>query len=263
MRLRSWRGTILLVATLLPLGLAACRTTQSTTQLMALAGPQIPGAEYVGMDTCAECHAEQAKRYQLTSHFGTSLMEGETILGEACESCHGAGSRHVEALGDPTLIVRESPDRCFVCHADKKAEFQLQYHHPVPEGWMSCTSCHDPHGEDVSAWSATSVLRPGELCFTCHKEQKGPFVFEHDPVRNGCQECHNPHGSPFEKLLVADSRTLCLRCHWEVTVNTVPGRIADFSHGAGGANFHIGRGADCVDCHTAPHGSNIQRAFEH
>lgn len=248
----------------LPLGLAfgvmvflACQST-SPQELMSLAGPLIPGAEYVGMELCAECHEDEARRYQLTSHFGTSIAEGEQFLGEACESCHGAGSLHVESRGDPSLISRVAPERCFVCHLDKRAEFQLQYHHPVVEGWVGCASCHDPHG-DAAAWSTVSVDGPGEVCFQCHKEQKGPFVFDHDPMRTGCQECHNPHGSVYPKLLVADGSTLCLRCHWEVAVNTGPGLIGSNSH----SGRRVGTGEDCLDCHSAPHGSNIDPALQH
>lgn len=224
---------------------------------MSLAGPMVPGAEYVGMDTCAGCHEEQAKRIRLTSHFGTSVKEGEQVLGEACESCHGAGSLHVEGQGDPTKIVRSSENRCFTCHVDIRAQFQLQYHHPVPEGWMSCTSCHDPHGDDVAAWSAVSLLGPGEKCLECHQQFKGPFVFEHDPVRDGCQTCHNPHGSVYEKLLVADQRVTCLRCHWEPAFNTANATIGDRNH----ASFNVGRGGECIDHHIAVHGSNLTSAL--
>jgi len=240
----------------------SCQTTSPETQ-MSLAGPMIRGAEYVGKETCEACHPDEAKRYQLTSHFGTSIEEGEEFLGEACESCHGAGSLHVDADGDPNKIVKYSANRCFTCHVDIRGKFQLQHHHPVSEQWMSCTDCHDLHGEDAKAWSAVSVLRPGEICFKCHKEQKGPFVFEHDPMRDGCQVCHDPHGSPFDKMLVADQTVVCIRCHWEPATNLASGGIGGIPHGGGllGGNYDIGRGEECLDHHRAPHGSNIWRTF--
>ncbi|MBI5115213.1 hypothetical protein HZA56_01955 [Candidatus Poribacteria bacterium] len=234
----------------------SCQTTSSNVQI-GLAGPMIKGAEYVGMETCEACHPDQAKRFKLTSHFETSVKEGENSKGEACESCHGAGSLHADSGGDPSKIVRYSADRCFVCHVDIRGKFQLQYHHPVPEKWMKCTDCHNPHSEDVKSWSAVSVLRPGEICFRCHKEFKGPFVFAHDPLRDGCQVCHNPHGSVFKKMLIADGVTLCIRCHWEPATNTVDANFAHMPHGG----FAIGRGSECVDHHTAVHGSNIERHF--
>lgn len=256
MRLARWGASTSLVCVLTVLLVMSCKTTPSQ-DLMSLSGPMVPGAEYVGMEMCAECHADQAQRYRLTSHFGTSVAEGEEFLGEACESCHGAGSLHVEGQGDPTKIVRSSEERCFVCHMDVRARFQLQYHHPVPEGHLSCSNCHDPHGRDANAWSALSELRPGEKCFQCHKEFKGPFLFEHDPVRDGCQTCHNPHGSPYDKLLVADQRVTCLRCHWEPATNSAGATIGGRNH----SGWAVGRGTDCIDHHSAVHGSNLESSL--
>lgn len=256
-RMRTARLTPWLVVTL-ALGVAGACQTVTPQEWMALAGPMIPGAEYVGMEACAECHTQEAKRYRLTTHFGASVQEDEIVTGEACESCHGAGSLHVAGLGDPSKIVRYSEARCFTCHPSTRAEFQLQSHHPVPEGWMSCSDCHSPHGPDAAMWSATSLYGPGEQCFECHKQFKGPFVFEHDPIRDGCRTCHNSHGSVYDKLLVADERVLCIRCHWEPATNTAAGGIGAEMHGVGGPNFDIGRGEECVDCHSAIHGSNLE-----
>jgi predicted CXXCH cytochrome family protein len=252
-----WLVRILVVALLGSALMLSCQTTSPQYQ-MNLAGPLIIGAEYVGMDTCEVCHPEQVKRFPTTTHFGTNIKGGELLKGEACESCHGAGSLHVDSGGDPTKIVRYSADRCFVCHVDKRAEFQLQYHHPVPEKWMKCTDCHDPHSEDALPWSSVSYESPGEVCFKCHKNMRGPFVFTHDPVRDGCQICHNPHGSVFDKLLVANQPVLCLRCHWQQTINTASPTIGDVNHGSFAS---IGRGQECADHHVATHGSNVERDF--
>jgi predicted CXXCH cytochrome family protein len=100
-------------------------------------------------------------------------------------------------------------------------------------------------------------LGEDEKCFACHKEQRGPFVFVHDAMREGCSSCHNPHGSINEKLLIAGQTTTCIRCHWEVSFNGSLGSIGRFPHGF----FSIGRGSECIDCHTAPHGSNIWRTL--
>ncbi len=222
----------------------------------------IPGAEYVGMETCATCHEEVVKNYRLESHYGTSLEEGEKIKGEACESCHGPGSLHVDGSSDKSKIIRYSPERCFACHADKKAQFQLQYHHPVPEGQMTCLDCHEMHNADRAVHSPTSLERSSdEKCFKCHKEMKGPFVFEHDAMREGCTTCHEPHGAVYTKLLVADDNALCLRCHWEPNANnTATGNLGGVPHGSGG-NYFIGNGEECVDHHRSVHGSNVWRTF--
>ncbi|MBI4549524.1 MAG: hypothetical protein HY714_01175 [Candidatus Omnitrophica bacterium] len=239
--------------------ISSCRDYEEIRN--ALEQHTIPGAEYVGMETCAACHEDVVKRHRLESHFGTSLEEGEKITGEACESCHGPGSLHVDGSGDKTKIIRYDTERCFACHLDKKAQFQLQFHHPVTEGQMACMDCHGMHNADRASHSVTDLERSSEKCFKCHKEYKGPFVFEHDAMRDGCQVCHEPHGGVYAKLLVADDNALCLRCHWEPNTNNQAGNIGGVPHGAGGGNYFIGPGENCVDHHRSPHGSNTWRTF--
>ena len=64
-----------------------------------------------------------------------------------CESCHGPGSLHVKSGGAAHTIVnpRRSPEACFQCHLNVRAQFQLPHRHPVLEGKMSCADCHNPH----------------------------------------------------------------------------------------------------------------------
>ena len=54
-----------------------------------------------------------------------------------------------------------------------------------------------------------------EPCLKCHIDKRGPFVFEHAAVRiDGCETCHNPHGSVNAKLLKRPVVfTMCLECH--------------------------------------------------
>ena len=122
---------------------------------------------------------------------------------------------------------------------------------------MTCSDCHSMHGKDVRATGGELLLGSNEKCFNCHKDQKGPFLFEHDVMRDGCTSCHNPHGSINNKLLVAGQSITCLNCHWESSFNT-SGQLGAWPHGF---TADIGRGSECIDCHTAPHGSNIDRAL--
>ena len=224
-----------------------------------------PGAKYVGIDQCALCHEDIVKHYRIESHYGTSLQEGEKIVGEACESCHGPGSLHADNSGDKSKIIRYSPERCFTCHADIRAQFQLQYHHPIEKDQVRCLDCHNIHSSQNAAFNETQDLeRNNEKCFRCHKEFKGPFVFEHDPIREGCQTCHEPHGSVFNKLLIADVNALCLRCHWEPNTNLTSANIGGLAHGSGAVaeNAFIGAGEKCIDHHKSPHGSNSWRTLD-
>ena len=45
------------------------------------------------------------------------------------------------------------------------------------------------------------------------RQQRGPFLFEHEPVQDDCSECHNPHGSVNDQLLTARPPFLCQQCH--------------------------------------------------
>ncbi len=208
-------------------------------------------AEYVGMETCEACHAKQAKEFKQSTHARIAVPGGSGAQG--CETCHGPGSLHAEAGGGKgvggIINPRKDPSACFECHLDKKAEFRLPYRHPVMEGKMSCSDCHSPHAPDVRPWSATSLKDINEACFKCHKDQRGPFVNEHEALREGCTTCHKVHGSIHEKMLLARDSNLCLRCHTQTNFPTIGGS----SHASRlyqGTCFSAG-------CHTAVHGSNF------
>ena len=209
-------------------------------------------AEYVGTETCASCHVKQNQEFQHSTHARIALTKGD-VKAQGCESCHGPGSLHVAAGGGKgvggIINPRKNPEACFACHTDKKMEFRLPYHHPVLEGKMSCVDCHSPHGDDVRPWSATSMKDVNEACFKCHKEQRGPFVWEHEALREGCTTCHKVHGSINDKMLIVRDNNLCLRCHTQVNFPT----IGKQNHGTRlpqGTCFSAG-------CHTAIHGSNF------
>ena len=230
----------------------------ATVDRVVLAPPMIPGAKYVGMDQCALCHDKEVKNFKLTQHARIQIPgEGERVQGEGCESCHGPGSLHVDSGGDRKLIVNpgKNPDACFQCHLDKNAEFSLQHHHPVKEGRMSCTACHDPHGEDINKPKDLWLARANEVCAQCHQEQARTHVYEHEALREGCTSCHNVHGSINDKMLVERDNNLCLKCHAQIAAPAAKGMtfIGNFDHTPflqQGTCFSAG-------CHTAVHGSDI------
>ncbi len=236
-------------------GFAGCKTFESGG--IVVPPPDIAGAEFVGMDTCAMCHEKIVKDFRNTDHFRL-VVSSEKVTGQACEACHGAGSRHVDAENKTekrATIVNpgKSPEACYKCHLDKKGEFNLEYHHPVPEGKMSCMDCHDPHSAAVKSGSPKSLFNKNELCNNCHKSQGRPFVYEHEAMREGCTVCHNVHGSINSKMLKQRDSSLCLKCHYQMNYST----IGKTSHGGFNA---IQQGA-CFSggCHTAVHGSNYDK----
>lgn len=259
-RIAGWLAVLLCVG--LGIFIGACSIFEH--QPVVMTPPTIPGATYVGWETCATCHEAEYKYFKLSDHASVSIdvTDKEAAQGqaEACEACHGPGSLHVENPTDKSKILMGSTrqaEACYACHLDVKGQFLLQHHHPVPEGRMFCTDCHDMHGSDVRAAQVTNLLGKDEKCFKCHKEIRGPFVFEHDAMREGCSVCHTVHGSINDKLLVAGQTTTCIRCHWEVQFNQEEAAFGGFKHDT----FAIGQGVECVDHHRASHGSNIWRTF--
>ena len=241
------RLTLLILLLLFPISWVSAAQDEGFSPLQM---EVLKGAKYAGSETCGACHDKEVKEFKASTHARVSVP-GEGAKVQGCEMCHGPASLHVDAAGGKGNILNPKKDvaTCFQCHTDKKMEFNRPFHHPVLEGKMNCTACHSPHGTDVRPWSATALKGINETCFNCHKEQRGPFVFEHEAVREGCTTCHQVHGSIHAKMLVVRDNNLCLRCHTQINFPTI------------GKQVHSGRlpQGTCftAGCHTAVHGSNF------
>lgn len=243
--------------------LLSCSTFESNRTL--LAPPSIPGAEFVGSEACDTCHSDIVRDFRTASH-ARLQAKGENAKNMGCESCHGPGSLHVAGGGDKSKIINphKSPETCFQCHATLRAQFQLPHHHPVLEGKMSCSDCHNPHKGKAIKGGGTSLqqhvvggglafLSANDTCMQCHTAQRGPFVYEHEAVREGCLVCHSPHGSVNQRMLNERNQTLCLKCHFQE--QKVAGRIfiGDVDH----SSFLPQGTCWSAGCHEEPHGSQV------
>lgn len=250
------KGKLALVA-LLMFGVFSCVGPKRATVVPPLS---IAGAQYVGMDRCVRCHRQHVERYQFSTHGRLNVKSMETE-GHGCGMCHGPASAHIENPYDPKKIFnpRRNPEVCFRCHLTQMGEFRLQYHHPVLEGRVSCADCHDDlmglKGEfDALPWTITTMKEVNEVCFKCHKEFRGPFVYEHEALREGCTICHKVHGSVHDKLLLARDHQLCLQCHFQDQLSpSTTLMVGTVNHAALWAQ------GPCMSafCHTAVHGSNF------
>jgi predicted CXXCH cytochrome family protein len=251
--------------------LAAGISCQSVSRSVVML-PNVPGAKYIGSKECEQCHEEISRGFKTADH-ARLIAEGPNALGAGCESCHGPASLHSDSGGDvkpPYSFtagrpqrgstgagMAESPPRavetvCYQCHGEVRGQFSLMYHHPVPEGRMSCIQCHPPHKGKAYAGGGTALLSQAQMCFECHPAQRGPFPFEHEAMREGCPTCHAVHGSINAKHLTVRDSNLCLKCHFQQVKGGVI-LIGNSNH-----TLRLRQGA-CwsAGCHEAVHGSRV------
>ena len=240
---------------------------------------------------CQACHGDASKHLQdptanpMPKKFGKAALAGEKDA--VCMNCH-AGNRHLAfwesgkhaknevacvdchnvhgkttklAVAPFTTTSRPiQADVCGNCHKQVRNATMKPSHHPIMEGKIQCSDCHNPHG------AITPVMLKHESvnqqCLSCHADKRGPFVFGHPPVEENCLSCHTPHGSVHGKLLNEKAPGICQDCH-------VTGRHPTNFYGANqmflkpdgtpNATASINTRAierGCLNCHNSIHGSN-------
>lgn len=148
--------------------------------------------------TCSACHSG--------GHFSGWYGSEHQLAEIGCSDCHA-----IHPKAEEVQVQLRSPETCYRCHADTQAEFMMPSRHPVMERKMTCIDCHDAHGSFVGG--IRSEERYNDLCFDCHTNKQGPYVFEHAPVVEDCGICHAPHGAVANNLLLQSEPFVCLQCH--------------------------------------------------
>jgi predicted CXXCH cytochrome family protein len=220
--------------------------------------PAMPGATYVGSDTCEQCHDTITRDFPTAAH-AKLIARGPEEIDIGCESCHGPASVHVESGGAARTLIHpnRNPESCFVCHSDVRGQFALPHRHPVTEHGFGCSACHEPHRGDSMRAGASSLMSERDQCLQCHRAQQGPHIFEHEAMREGCSVCHHPHGSVNQKLLTERNAILCLKCHFQQPVAQGGMVIGAVDHTA-----FLSRGACWSSgCHEAVHGSQVSSSL--
>ena len=210
--------------------------------------------------TCLKCHAQglRSSGRAFDAHARNSV---------GCGSCHT-----VHAPKAKPLLAGVPNSLCVTCHSNVKAEFFRPYRHRLAEGAITCTDCHNPHGAPgggrTTAQSRASYGNE-QPCLKCHADKRGPFTFEHLPVRTeGCSACHEPHGSVNPRLLTRhEVRFLCLECHTTPGLGLPRGARPSGTAPMGQTPpaFHDLRSPryrNCTTCHIQSHGSYMSQIFE-
>jgi DmsE family decaheme c-type cytochrome len=235
--------------------------SSGTLALLVLAGPaaaaQEPYSEdeYIGEETCVDCHDDLAPDYWETPH-AKAFAEQNAFVSKwkrSCEACHGPGEEHEEWGGDelgkmvpfrsdrPEDVERQNA-ACMNCHEGGERLYWEGGSHDAAD--VGCTSCHSIHEKRSPRNLLTASTETG-TCGGCHPVQRAQqFRNSHMPVREGkmsCSSCHNTHGT-ITRALIPDPtiNDNCYRCHAE--------KRGPFLWEHAPAN------ESCLDCHLA-HGS--------
>lgn len=212
-------------------------------------------------DLCLTCHKNAPSApYHSSSHFQ---------YGVACTDCHNPHpSANVQSILQidrwqaprPSRLPMsvDQPAACYKCHADIYAKTSMPSHHPIKEGKMICSDCHDAHGQFAARGNLNNST-VNLVCWKCHAEKQGPFAYEHPPVTQNCCICHEPHGTVAQPMLKQPVTFLCLRCHTGHRTGTPhPGSpnppLADVGKNAGLQQAFY---SDCTQCHAQIHGSDL------
>ncbi|MGB6312466.1 MAG: DmsE family decaheme c-type cytochrome, partial [Pseudolabrys sp.] len=182
---------------------------------------------------CLACHERGDRTY-----WNGSTHETRGLM---CTNCHTIMKQVSRKFQLKTAFT---PDTCYQCHKDRRAENYFSSHMPLREGKITCSDCHNPHGTATEAMLRENTVN--DNCYKCHAEKRGPFLWEHAPVRENCLNCHDPHGSTKEFMLKVQRPKLCAECH-------------GFDHGTnllGPANSRFIFNKGCGNCHVKIHGSN-------
>lgn len=202
-------------------------------------------------EVCLTCHSRG-----IVALWPGSVHESRDLACTNCHAIHGGNERLLKAESQPST--------CIECHRQIRAQLMRPSHHPIREGKLVCADCHNPHGTTAERLiSATTI---NEKCYECHAEKRGPFLWEHPPVRESCLSCHEAHGSTHEPLLTVKRPLLCQRCHSAVGHPSVLWTRTEEEAAAGQTAFEtrrfFGQSAQklfmrsCTNCHVNLHGSN-------
>ncbi len=238
--------------------------------------------DYVGSESCGQCHADQMAFYSASAHRKT-MGKDFTFDRRGCEACHGGARKHTELhlavaklyqegksdeaqalYADQgkmaaarlrkftTISAAEVTATCLGCHEGTQGKSEERFNFRRSEHarhGLSCIDCHSSHSPKRTEFLLKET-QPG-ICYTCHADQKASFakMFHHKVPEGGmkCTDCHNQHGGFQSKQLrswVGDDVT-CLKCHADKAGPFVYEHAPVKTEG-------------CQACHT-PHGSNNPR----
>lgn len=237
---------VALVAMVVALGSYLAVAQDTTTP----APEPLPSPTYVGSDMCLGCHEDQGRGFVRTVHAKVPWVQPEEPpASEAAAASEAPAAEETPAAeGTPAAEETAEPEPAPV----------------MPEGAMSCESCHGPGSNHVEAGGGeVGILSPEKAlpltanasCLKCHEGQvhTSDYRFSrHGTSGVACHECHNAHPAKkadvFPKMLANNETEVCFNCHREEQAQT-----------NWPSHHPIREGRTlCSDCHNV-HGAGLTR----
>lgn len=186
-----------------------------------------PGQESMESDSLGKVHPNDFSRKCLLCHSvslpANTLQPEERFLGVGCESCHGAGSAHIEAMttGKRNLASME-----------KLASWSATRLNDL------CAKCHGTASDaEATAEASGSTNRfqvYGLMKSQCFKQSKDTL---------SCITCHDPHTNASSNKKTYEAA--CLKCH----TSSPPSHSALPSQFVAGKSCSVNPKSGCIACH--------------
>jgi predicted CXXCH cytochrome family protein len=242
--------------------------------------------DYVGAETCAGCHADQARQFAKRVH--AHAQEAGAKYGTGCESCHGPGKAHanaqMEAAGDPAkeeagkkLIFgfhgkpQENAARCLACHSTSRDQDLYNRSEHKLMG-VSCDQCHAAHllAGTAKRERVEASLAQGQFFMVPKLTEEDRWLNQsllRKPQPDLCYTCHKVIQAQFSLPThhrVPEGLMKCTDCHnahgtmtrpllkkagWEACVSCHAEKRGPFVYEHPAVKVE-----GCTSCHT-PHGS--------
>ncbi len=189
-------------------------------------------------EVCGRCHENPHQAAMATDDPHNRAQVG-------CLSCH-----KIHNNVNKSLLADDDDNFCLTCHKGVAGEFHRRSVHPLNSGNIRCIDCHKMGSIEDPMLAVGMDFR----CQECHAEKSGPFLYEHKIVYHystqggSCMECHQPHGSPNDRLLNQPGNGICMQCHM------IPPKHRTQHDG-------LGTKLACVECHSEIHGSYSNKYF--
>src|SRR5206468_7587515 len=125
------------------------------------------------------CHTDLVKAFAANPHARSPHGQKKTDPNDLCSTCHGDGTKHMEAGGDASLILvpkgLAGAEDCKSCHEKTPGphdSFGAGVHSNTAA--VNCLTCHSIH-KAAPKDEHLLAKAPGALCATCHTPETASF----------------------------------------------------------------------------------------